>query len=71
MDAYPTFAANLARLREERGLTQLQLALEVGLGQSDIGDIERGVREPRVTTIAKLAAGLDVHPGELFDDPRA
>jgi transcriptional regulator with XRE-family HTH domain len=29
------------------------------------GRIERGAREPRLTTIRKLAKGLGVEPGEL------
>jgi transcriptional regulator with XRE-family HTH domain len=47
-------------------MTQEQLALEAGLGQADVGHIETQGREPRVTTIAKLAEALDVDPGELF-----
>jgi transcriptional regulator with XRE-family HTH domain len=61
-----TFAANLRRLRLERGLTQEQLGLDAGMTMADIGAIETQGREPRVTTIAKLAAALDVDPGELF-----
>jgi transcriptional regulator with XRE-family HTH domain len=30
--------------------------------------MERGAREPRLTTILRLAGGLGVEPGELLDD---
>jgi transcriptional regulator with XRE-family HTH domain len=30
--------------------------------------MERGAREPRLTTILRLADGLGVQPGELLDD---
>jgi transcriptional regulator with XRE-family HTH domain len=32
-----------------------------------IGRIERGGREPRLTTILRLASALDVEPGVLLD----
>jgi transcriptional regulator with XRE-family HTH domain len=62
-----TFAVNLRRLRQERGLTQEQLALAADMHMADIGAIETQGREPRVTTIARLATALGVHPGELFE----
>lgn len=62
------FAANLRRLRAERGLTQEALAHASGLLFVDIAKIETQGREPKVTTIAKLARGLDIDPGELFTD---
>lgn len=65
-DPYETFAANLARLRTERGLTQEQLALEAGMTLSEISRIESRRREPKVRTIAKIAAALNVEPGALF-----
>lgn len=61
-----TFAANLRRLRLERGLTQEKLGLAAGMAMSDVAAIETQGREPKVTTIARLAAALDVDPGELF-----
>jgi transcriptional regulator with XRE-family HTH domain len=33
-----------------------------------IGRMERGAREPRLTTILRLADGLNVEPGELVND---
>lgn len=34
---------------------------------TSIGRIERGGREPRLTTILKLADGLGIEPGELVN----
>lgn len=64
-----TFAANLRRLRKQRGLTQEQLGLAAGMHMADVGAFETQGREPRVSTIARLAEALDVDPGELFRDP--
>jgi transcriptional regulator with XRE-family HTH domain len=35
-----------------------------------VGRFERGVREPRLTTILRLARGLEVPPSALMDDLR-
>jgi predicted transcriptional regulator len=60
------FAANVRRLRTEQGLTMDELADRSGLRLSDVAKIETQGRQPMVVTIAKLARGLQVDPGELF-----
>lgn len=66
MEPLAIFAANVQRLREDRGLTQEALAHASDLNLTDIARIETARREPGALTIAKLARGLDVEPGELF-----
>ncbi len=66
MDPLDTFAGNLRRLRDERGLTQERLALEAGLELTDVGRIERREREPGLRVMTKLARGLGVNICELF-----
>ncbi len=63
-----TFAANVRRLREERGWTQEQLAEAADLHLDHISKIENRHREPRVRTISKLAKGLGVSAGPLFEE---
>jgi transcriptional regulator with XRE-family HTH domain len=60
------FAANVARLREERGMTQEALGWACGIAQTTIARIESGERRPTLGTIFKLARGLDVPPADLF-----
>lgn len=60
------FAANIERLRQERGLTQVQLAELSGISQPHVSALERGVWEPRLATIMALARALDVQPGDLL-----
>jgi transcriptional regulator with XRE-family HTH domain len=60
------FAANVARLREKRGMTQEGLGWACGIAQTTIARIESGERKPTLGTIFKLARGLDVPPAELF-----
>jgi transcriptional regulator with XRE-family HTH domain len=66
-DSLHTFAANLKRLRKERKLTQEALAEAAGVHLTHISKIERCVCEPGAKTIAKLARGLGVSAGPLFD----
>jgi transcriptional regulator with XRE-family HTH domain len=60
------FGANLVRVRKRAGLSQEQLGAIAGLHRTEVGMLERGVRLPRLDTIAKLAGALEVDPGELL-----
>ncbi len=64
------FASNLRRHRERAGLSQGGLALACGLHRTEISLLERGEREPRLTTIIRLARALDVEPNDLLDGIR-
>ena len=66
-DSLDVFAANLRRLRRERGLSQERLAHDADLNTTHVAKIERTEREPGVRTVAKLAAALGVPAAELFD----
>lgn len=59
----------LAALRKHRGLTQAELAGEVGTNSVYLSQIERGERRAGRDLMAKLAAVLRV-PAELLDAPR-
>ena len=58
-------AANVARLRRDRQLTQAQLAENAGLSRVALGKIERAAVVPRARTLAGLAQALGVPIGEL------
>jgi transcriptional regulator with XRE-family HTH domain len=60
------FGKRLALLRQERGLTQDQLATNTGLAVDTIGAIEQGRRWARLTTLHRLAKGLGISTDELF-----
>jgi transcriptional regulator with XRE-family HTH domain len=61
------FAANVRRLREQRGMTQEQLADASGLHLDHVNKIENRLREPKVATISKLAKGLKLSVSGLFE----
>ena len=63
-------AANVARLRLDRQLTQAELAGKAGISRVALGKIERGVVVPRAGTLALLAKTLPVPTGELVTPVR-
>ena len=52
-------------IREERGISQMQLAAESGLMQSWISQVERGRRNPSWSNVVRLVDGLGVSVSEL------
>jgi transcriptional regulator with XRE-family HTH domain len=58
---------NLRRLREEKGWSQEAFAFEAKIHRTYVSDIERGARNPTIMVVEKLAAALDVKPGQLLD----
>jgi transcriptional regulator with XRE-family HTH domain len=60
-----TLGLNVRRRREELGLTQEKLAEKAELDQTYISGIERGLRNPGILNIAKLAKGLSMSTWQL------
>ena len=56
---------NLRRLREDRLLTQAELAERAGIALSSLVRIENDQVNPRFSSIRKLARALDADPKEL------
>ncbi len=61
------FAHNLREHRRSRGISQERLAFRCRLHRTEISLLERGAREPRLSTIVRLARGLGVAPSSLLD----
>lgn len=52
-------------LRRRRDISQERLALESQLDRTFISLLERGLRQPSLTTILQIAKALEVSPEEL------
>ncbi|SOE17161.1 DNA-binding XRE family transcriptional regulator [Hoeflea halophila] len=61
-----TFARNLKRLRSKAGMSQEELALKSGLDRTYVSGCERGVRNPSLVSVEKVASALGVRVEELF-----
>lgn len=59
------FGKLLKELREKKGLTQEQLAIDSALDRTYISLLERGLRNPTLTTVFKIAEVLEVKPSNL------
>jgi transcriptional regulator with XRE-family HTH domain len=62
------FGRHLAKIREGAGHNQRWLAEAAGLSQSEISQLESGVRSPTYKTICKLAKAMNLPPGYLLGD---
>lgn len=59
---------NIKAQRKRRALTQEELGHRAGMHPVEVGRAERGARDMRISTVVKLARGLDVPPMDLLRD---
>lgn len=62
-----SFGEQVKHFREMRGLTQEQLAYEIGVAKTTITGYEKGNRQPDVEKIKRLASALHVSGDELLE----
>lgn len=66
MDIKRAVGKRIKIVRQRSGLTQDQLAEQVGLSPKYISGIERGVENPTMDILIRLAKMLGVEPYDLF-----
>jgi transcriptional regulator with XRE-family HTH domain len=66
MDVVALLGRNVRLQREARGLSQEELAFEAGMKRSYLSELERGLRNPSVRALGRLAMALDVEPAALL-----
>jgi DNA-binding XRE family transcriptional regulator len=64
-------ARNIRRLRVVRGLSQEMLAIDAGIDRTYVSRLERGLENPTVAVLEKLARAFSSNIEELFRVPRA
>jgi transcriptional regulator with XRE-family HTH domain len=62
------FAENMRQARKRRGLTQERVAFACRLHRTEISLLERGERDPRLSTIVRLARALGCTASSLVED---
>lgn len=60
------FGAHVKRLRKELRYSQDQFADIAGLSQAYLSSVERGIANPQLDTLKKIADGLGVTMPDLF-----
>ena len=63
-----SFSQKIKCLREQKALTQKELANLVDVSQPSIAQYEMGIKIPNIVVGVKLAKVLDTTCGELIDD---
>ena len=62
------FGKRLKSIRQNKGMTQLDLELESGISRTEISRIENGLKNIEFYTIVKLATSLEINLNEFFKD---
>jgi transcriptional regulator with XRE-family HTH domain len=60
------FGRNLKRIREQVGMSQEELAWLASIHRTEISQLERALRIPRLDTVVKLRASLEAPFEELL-----
>jgi transcriptional regulator with XRE-family HTH domain len=67
-DCRAIFGRNVRRARQQKRLTQEQLAFEAEIDLTYMGGIERGKRNPSLLVMARIADALSTSLPKLLQD---
>ena len=68
MDIRRRVGINVRRVREERGYSKEELAFESGLHRTYISWVERGIRNPTMRVLDRIASALKVPAARLLEE---
>jgi transcriptional regulator with XRE-family HTH domain len=66
IDIAARFGDNLARHRKRSDLSQEELSFRASVHRTEISQLERGLRIPRIDTLIKLMCCLEVSADDLL-----
>jgi transcriptional regulator with XRE-family HTH domain len=69
MKAQALVARNIRRLRVGRGLSQEAIAVDAGIDRTYVSRLERGLENPTIAILEKLASALACGISEFFKVP--
>ena len=70
-DIATALGLRIRELRNERHMSQEELAFKAGISAAHLGQIERALKNPTVDTVDKIAGALGVPITVLFTDEQA
>lgn len=70
MKAQVLVAHNLRKLRVKQGVSQENFAIDAGIDRTYVSRLERGLENPTVNILEKLARALEIEIPELFAKPK-
>jgi len=70
MKAQALVAHNLRKFRVRRGISQENLAVDAGIDRTYVSRLERGLENPTVHVLDKIARALDMEIIGFFSKPR-
>lgn len=68
MDVRRRVGRNVRHFREELGLTQEALAFDCALHRTYISGVERGIRNPTILVLEKIAKALQIPASKLLEE---
>lgn len=68
MDVRRIVAKNVREIRTAAQLSQEEVAIRMGVEQTYVSGLERGVRNPTITTLDRAARALNVKTVELLKE---
>ena len=70
MNAQQLVAHNIRKLRVGRGLSQESLAVDASIDRTYVSRLERGLENPTVVVLERLAAALGSEIADFFVKPK-
>lgn len=71
MKAQQLVAHNVRKLRVKRGLSQESLAVDASIDRTYVSRLEKGVENPTVAVLERIAEAVGADIGAFFVAPRA
>jgi transcriptional regulator with XRE-family HTH domain len=65
-DFIQQFGKNLRKIRKDRNMSQEELAMNADTSRSQVARIERGIINPKITTVNRFAEALKIDVQFLF-----
>ena len=62
-----TLAMRVKEYRKSQAKSQLDMAFEMGISVEEISRIERGMTDPRLSTLQKIAAHMGITVSDLLE----